>query len=125
MCTDHVKRPKLTLAEMREALVKDSKDNWEGDQLEKELKSIEEMDSDGIRDEFDDMCSDNCEIPACQCPLCSFKIVTDDDLMDYLLMKIGTTKKAAVAEVTTSFPNLESFETAIKTHKKEMKAKAQ
>ena len=120
MCSKHLKIKRPSLKEMREALIKDVQVNYPKEDWAKETDLIEGFEADEVEDSYADMMYDN-GIPASQCPLCSFKILTDDDLLDYLLMLTGSTKKSMIEQALKTYPNLDAFEMALKAHKKAMR----
>ncbi len=120
VCACHVKN-KATAKQMREALGKYANENYEGEELTNELKEIEGYDSDELSDYFYE--SFGGDLPSVDCPLCQFKTLTDDDLVDYLLMSLNTTKKEALKDATTRFKNYDEFCAALKTFKKQSKNK--
>ena len=118
VCASHIK-DKPSLKSLRESAIKLARESYGSEELEQELEEIESMDKDYLEGYIREMC--DCELPSASCPLCQFTTITDDDLMDYLLMLVHSTKKAMIASVLKNHPNHSAFIGAIKNHKKEMK----
>lgn len=124
ICKKHIKSSllKKSTAQMHQVLL-DDVDNWDhvgADERESERDSIRGMDAQEVEDFYNDLtCGE--ELDETTCPLCSFKILSDEDLLDYLLMLTGSTKKSMIDQALKSYPNYDAFWDAIKAHKKSMK----
>jgi len=53
-------------------------------------------------------------IPAERCPLCQFKRVSDGDLINYLLAKVGSTRDEITDELRTKFKSYDEFKDYVK-----------
>jgi hypothetical protein len=54
------------------------------------------------------------ELPAKYCPLCNFKRVTDHDLLDYALMRLGYTREELSEVLKIEFGTLDKLKKIIK-----------
>lgn len=121
LCRTHLnKAARLDAQKMREALIKDIKGWATGQELEDNIKEFEEMDTAGLKDAYDDVFG-GFEIPEELCPLCTFTTLSDDDLMNYLLMTLKTTKKEAIKTAISTYEDLKTFESVVKEYKKSLK----
>jgi hypothetical protein len=118
VCSKHVK-VKSSVESLRNSVIKAAKESCSGEELEKELVEIGGMN----REELEEYIMDvyGCDMPSECCPLCQFTTLTDDDLMEYLLMLVGSTKKSMIEGAIKTYPSYNAFCKAIKEHKKTMK----
>jgi len=54
------------------------------------------------------------EIPAAACQICGLKVATDTDLIAYLLLKAGVSRKEAVDDIAATFQTYEAFKEGLK-----------
>jgi len=67
-----------------------------------EVARLKELGEDDVNDEFNDS-QDDYEMLSCLCPLCTMDKMDDNDVMRYLLTKIGTTKEEVRIECKEKF----------------------
>lgn len=64
----------------------------------------------------EDFFSDN-ELPDIECPICSFKVVSDDDLSKYKSILLNKTDEEITTEIQERFENMQEFNDFLKKNK--------
>ena len=73
-----------------------------------ELKQLETIDKDDLEDYWRELvCEDG--LPAELCPICTMKHLDNSDMTEYLLKKVGMTKKDIFVEVKEKFNSYDDF----------------
>jgi len=119
LCATHVKNQKKTVEQLRQLLIDDAKGWMKPEELERETAEINEMSKEELEEAWYEVNSG--ELLESECPICSFKTLTNDDLMDYLLMVNFSTKKHMIGVALSNYKSYKEFQEAIKLHKKAMK----
>ena len=88
---------------IRKMLIEDEKDRtWKTpDEIEKKVADLELMSADELSREAEEI--SDYEVPNVCCPVCQMQVVTDADMLKYLIKKQNTEKKSLVEQIQGEF----------------------
>ena len=88
---------------IRKMLIEDEKKRtWrKPDEIERKVADLELMSADQLAEEAGEI--SDYEVPNVCCPVCQMQVVTDADMLKYLIKKQNATKKELVVKIQTEF----------------------
>ena len=78
--------------------------------------SVSKMREEELDDFFDDevRCEERYSMPPDRCPCCQFEAMAKEDMIEYLLYKVGQNKDEVLAEVKEKFGDYDTMEKELK-----------
>ncbi len=78
------------------------------ERIQSDIAEMEEVTDDNIEDFYNENYSDN-GVPECQCPICTFKELSDVEGFEYLKEKYSMDDKKILSEITVRFKTYSEF----------------